>query len=159
MAIPEFILSLREKIGHTELWLPGVTAVVLRERDGVQETLLVKREDTGAWTPVTGIIDPGEEPAVAAVREVLEEADVVARAERLAAVHVIDLVRYANGDETRYLDLVFRCGFVSGTPHPADGENTEAAWFALDSLPPMSEDMLERIAFAVDGGEAAHFIN
>jgi 8-oxo-dGTP pyrophosphatase MutT (NUDIX family) len=58
MATPDFVLALREKIGHDELWLPGVTAVVLRG----SEVLLVRRADSGAWTPVTGIVDLGEEP-------------------------------------------------------------------------------------------------
>jgi len=68
MPTPDFVLALREKIGTASLWLSGVTAVVVRG----DEVLLVRRADTGAWTPVTGIIDPGEEPAVAAVREVEE---------------------------------------------------------------------------------------
>ena len=38
---------------------------------------MVKRSDNGEWTPVTGIVDPGEEPAVGAVREALEETGVV----------------------------------------------------------------------------------
>jgi 8-oxo-dGTP pyrophosphatase MutT (NUDIX family) len=80
MAIPDFVLALREKIGHAPLWLSGATAVVLRGN----EVLLVRRSDTGAWTPVTGIIDPGEQPAAAAVRETLEEADVVVTADSLA---------------------------------------------------------------------------
>ena len=46
--------------------------------------LLVKRSDNGAWTPVTGIVDPGEEPAVAAAREALEETG-VARAASTAS--------------------------------------------------------------------------
>ena len=92
MATPDFVLALREKVGHDELWLPGVTAVVLRG----SEVLLVRRADSGAWTPVTGIVDPGEEPAVAAAREVLEEADVVARVESLSWVKVIDLVTAGN---------------------------------------------------------------
>lgn len=65
MATPDFVLSLREKIGTAPLWLAGVTAVVVRG----DETLLVRRADSGAWTPVTGIVDPGEHPADAAVRE------------------------------------------------------------------------------------------
>jgi len=84
MATPDFILSLRERIGTELLWLSGVTAVVLREGAAGTEALLVRRSDNGAWTPVTGIIDPGEQPAVAAAREVLEEAGVVAVPERLA---------------------------------------------------------------------------
>ena len=146
MATPDFILELREKIGHAPLWLSGITAVVIRG----DEVLLVRRADNGAWTPVTGIIDPGEEPAVAAIREALEEAAVVITADALAWVKVIDLVTYANGDQSRYLDLVFRCSWVSGEPHPADGENTEAAWFRLDALPAMSDDMSRRIRTALD---------
>lgn len=153
MATPDFVLSLREKIGNAPLWLSGVTAVVLRDT----EVLLVRRSDTGAWTPVTGIIDPGEEPAVAAEREVLEEADVVARAEALVWVQVIPPVVYPNGDRSQYLDIVFRCSYVSGDPFPADGENTEAAWYPLDALPPMSDGMRARIAAAADGGEGARF--
>lgn len=151
MATPDFVLALREKIGTAPLWLSGVTAVVLREG----QVLLVRRADTGAWTPVTGIIDPGEEPAIAAIREVLEEADVVVTADVLTLVNTTAPVTYSNGDRSQYLDLVFRCSWVSGTPFPADGENTEAAWFDLDALPALSDDLSRRIRSAVDGVTAA----
>jgi 8-oxo-dGTP pyrophosphatase MutT (NUDIX family) len=154
MATPDFVLALREKIGTASLWLSGVTAVVLRGDD----ILLVKRADTGAWTPVTGIIDPGEEPAIAAAREVLEEADVVAVPEKLVWVHVIEPTVYPNGDQSQYLDLVFRFRYGSGIPSPADGENTDARWFALDALPEMSADMLERVQYALDNEAEARFI-
>lgn len=153
MAIPDFVLALRAKIGHDPLWLSGVTAVVLRD----DEVLLVRRADNGAWTPVTGIIDPGEQPAVAAAREVLEEADIVAVPEGVAALRVTPTIVYANGDETQYLDIVFVCRYVSGEPFPADGENTAAAWFPLDALPELSEDMAGRIRSAVDFTGAAAF--
>ncbi len=158
MATPDFVLALREKIGTNPLWIPAVTAVVLRGTEaGGLEVLLVRRADTGGWTPVTGIVDPGEEPAVAAEREALEEADVVVRAESLAWVKVVEMMTYPNGDQSRYLDLVFRCSWVSGEPFPADGENTAAAWVRLDALPEMSVDMRSRIRVAVDGAEAARF--
>lgn len=153
MSTPEFVLELREKVGHAPLWLSAVTAVVLRG----DEILLVRRADSGEWTPVTGIIDPGEEPADAASREVLEEADIVAVPERLAWVHVIDPITYPNGDQTQYLDLVFRCRWVSGDPSPADGENTDAAWWPLDALPFMPGDHAERIRLAVAHDGAARF--
>ena len=150
MATPDFVLALREKIGTDPLWLPGATAVVVRDRS----VLLVRRADTGEWTPVTGIVDPGEEPADAAVRETLEEADVVAVPERFALVGVSDVIVYANGDRTQYVDLTFRLRWVSGEPHPADGENTEAAWFDLDALPPMTDDMRRRVEAALEEGPA-----
>ena len=69
MPTPDFISDLRRKIGTDPLWLSGVTAVVLRG----DEMLMVRRSDTGAWTPVTGIIDPGETPEICARREAEEE--------------------------------------------------------------------------------------
>ena len=89
MATPDFILSLRERIGHDLLWLTGVTAIVTTPDRS--QLLVVRRADTGAWTPVTGIIDPGEEPAAAGAREVLEEAaSVLALA---VEKHVVRVVR------------------------------------------------------------------
>ena len=56
MPTPDFILRIRDRIGHEALWLTGATAVV--EDDG--RLLLVKRADTGEWSPVAGIVEPGE---------------------------------------------------------------------------------------------------
>lgn len=153
MATPDFVLALRDKIGHLPLWLSGVTAVVLRD----DEVLLVRRSDNGAWTPVTGIIDPGEHPAVAAARETLEEANIVATASALAWVDITAPVTYPNGDVSQYIDIIFRCEYVSGDPYPADGENTEVAWFPLDALPTISDEMRGRIAHAIDAGDQARF--
>ena len=176
MATPDFVLALREKIGTAPLWLSGVTAVVIRPSSRhvaggpttgeethevlpaeLPEVLLVKRADNGAWTPVTGIIDPGEEPAVAAAREVLEEADIVAVPERLIWVHTTAPVIYGNGDRSQFLSLVFRFSYVSGEPSPADGENTEARWYRADALPPMSERMARSVALALANDPQAVF--
>ncbi|WP_062079094.1 NUDIX hydrolase [Demequina globuliformis] len=159
MATPDFILSLREKIGHDLLWLPGVTAVVLRPGEGgTEEVLLVERADSGEWTPVTGIIDPGEEPAAAGAREVEEEADIVAEPERLVRVRALPDTTHANGDRAQYLDLTFRFRYVSGTARPADGENVDAAWFPVDAMPPMSLDMQSRVAAALSDSPDVAFM-
>jgi 8-oxo-dGTP pyrophosphatase MutT (NUDIX family) len=145
--IPEFIVELRQHIGHALLWLPGITAVVIRDH----QVLLVKRSDNHAWTPVTGIVEPGENPADCAVREVLEEAGIDAAARRLAWVHVTRPITHANGDHAQYLDHVFRMDWLSGEPFPADDESLEARWFDLDKMPEISEDMRLRIGYATDG--------
>ncbi|WP_029291776.1 NUDIX domain-containing protein [Cellulomonas sp. HZM] len=157
MATPDFVLDLRRRIGHDLLWLPGVTAVVVRP-DPFEQVLLVRRADNGAWTPVTGIIDPGEEPAVAGAREVLEEASVVAVAERLTRVKALAPMTYPNGDRSQYLDLTFRFRYVSGEAAPGDDESTDAGWFAPDAMPSMSDEMHARIASALDPGAAASFV-
>lgn len=149
MATPDFVLRLRERIGHDPLPLVGVTAVVVRG----DEVLVGRRTDNGAWQCVSGIVDPGEEPADAAVRECLEEAGVVVCTTRLALVQQLDRITYANGDQVDYLDLVFRCEWVSGEPHPADGELTEVGWFALDDLPAVDDFHLRKITAALSDTE------
>jgi 8-oxo-dGTP pyrophosphatase MutT (NUDIX family) len=146
MPIPDFIVELRRHMGHAALWLPSVTAVVIRD----QQVLLVQRADNKKWTPVTGIIDPAENPADCAVREVLEEAGIHALARRLAWVHVIPLMVHANGDRAKYLDHVFRMDWVGGEPYPADDECLEARWFDFAEVPEMSADMRRRIELARD---------
>ncbi len=153
MATPEFILDLREKVGHAPLWLTGVTAVVIRG----SQILLVRRADTGQWSPITGIIDPGEEPADAAAREVYEEADVHAVPEQMTMVHATAPVMHLNGDQAQYLDFVFRFRWVSGTPFPADGENLAARWFDMNDLPDLSAEYLARIESALGFSEVTSF--
>lgn len=153
MPTPDFVLDLRRAIGHAPLWLMGTTAVVIHEG----RVLLGRRTDNGAHTPITGIIDPREEPADAAVREALEEAGVVIRADRLAWIHVIPRITYDNGDQTDYLDFTFRCTWISGEPHPVDGEMTDLHWFPIDSLDGLADldpDMRERIRRALAAGPA-----
>ena len=153
MPIPDFVRALREHVGTAPLWLSGVTAVVCRG----DEVLLAQRADNRAWTPVTGIIDPGEEPADAAVREVAEEAAVRVVPERLVMVSVTPVVTYPNGDVSQYLDLAFRMRWLSGDPHPADGENIDVRWFHRGELPSLSPDMVERIEAALANQPEARF--
>src|SRR5699024_10349860 len=112
MATPEFVKDLRRGIGTQEMWLPGGSAVVVRHHndDGaaleVPQVLLVQRSDDEQWTVTSGILELGEDPAPAGVREVQEETAVTARAVRLAGVWTMPLVTYPNGDNCRYLDSV-----------------------------------------------------
>ena len=145
MPTPEFILSLREKIGHDPLWMPGVTAVVFNEGGQV---LLCRRSDNGAWTPITGIVDPGEEPAVTAVREAEEEAGVVIEVAGLASVKANPPQTFPNGDQAQFLDLTFRCRYVSGEARVNDEESSDMMWADLDDLPPMNDRMLYRLRSA-----------
>ena len=150
MGMPDFIRHLRDQIGHAPLWLSGATAVVLRDSDAGAEILLVKRADDGAWSSVCGVIDPGEEPGDAAVREASEEAGVVVEIERLVWMSVTGMVTYENGDQTRYIDHTFRCRWISGEPYPADGEASEARWFRVDALPVMPPVHEERIRVTLE---------
>lgn len=159
MPIPEFVVQLREHVGTQLLWVPAVAAVVLRPSPdgGAQEVLLVQRADNLAWTVVTGILDPVEEPAVGAVREVLEETGVVARADRLIWAHSTPVVEYDNGDRAAYLSLCFRCSWVEGEPWVADDESVDVRWARVDALPPMSAGQRFRIELALANRPEAVF--
>lgn len=149
MPTPEFVLELRRHIGTAPLALVGVTAVIVRD----DRVLLGRRSDTGRLTPITGIVDPGEEPADAAVREAEEEAGVRIRVERLAWVHQIPRVTYANGDQSDYLDMTFACTWASGEPEPVDGEMTEVGWHPVSEIEEILDaDMAARVRAALTTG-------
>ncbi|CAM3790704.1 NUDIX domain-containing protein [Nocardiopsis tropica] len=142
MPIPEYVRSIRTKIGTDLLWLPGVAAVVVNEAG---EVLLGRRADTGEWASIAGILEPGEQPAEAIVREIREEAGVEAEVLDLLSVRTDEPVTYPNGDVAQYLTLLYLCRYRSGEAHVADDESLEIAWFSPEALPPMSVRQTERI--------------
>ena len=142
MPVPDFILSLREKVGTAPLWLPAVTAVVIRDVPPgspfhiTPDVLLVRRADTGEWTPPTGICDPGEQPHVTAAREVEEETGLEVSVDALLGVGAVGPVTYENGDVSSYMDTAMRCTVIGDdVPHVGDEENTEVAWFPISNMP------------------------
>ena len=154
MATPEFIVELREKIGHDLLWLPGVTGLVVDDADRV---LLVQRADNLRWTLVTGCLDPGEQPAVGIVREILEETGVTAEVERVLAVEATDRVQYPNGDNTVWMDVAFVCRPTGGVAHVNDDESVDVRWCPIEELPDMPERHEACVKRYLDGLERAWF--
>ncbi|WP_028642953.1 NUDIX hydrolase [Nocardioides sp. URHA0020] len=157
MPIPPFVAELRALVGTLELWLPAVTAVVRRGEGAGTEVLLTLRADNGEWAPITGILDPGEEPAVGAAREALEETGVEVTVDRLASVSASPQVVHGNGDLGVYLDLNFSCTWVAGEARVADDENVDVRWWPADALPPMADWLRERIEDALADETAARF--
>lgn len=148
MAIPSFLAELRSVVGTRPLWLSGVGAVV---RDEQGRLLLHRRADSGRWSIVGGILDPGEQPADGLVREVFEETGVVVEPEALTSVTVSPMTDYPNGDRAQYLDLTFRCRPVSGEARVNDDESLEVAWFAPDALPELDDYARYRLELALAG--------
>ncbi|MEU5240956.1 NUDIX hydrolase [Streptomyces lydicus] len=155
--IPDFVAALRAAVGPNHLlWLPGVNAIV---RDAEGRVLLHRRSDTGEWSLLSGILDPGEQPAAGVVREVKEETGVQVVVERLAAVTVSPEVRHPGGDRARYLELVFACrpADPGQVARAADDESLEVGWFMPDALPPVRASVRERIALALAAEQRAVF--
>ncbi|MEU2351047.1 NUDIX domain-containing protein [Modestobacter sp. NPDC049651] len=146
MPVPEFIRSLRERIGHDLLWLPGVTGVVF---DDVGRVLLGRRADTGEWALPSGIPEPGEQMAEALAREVAEETGVEVVVERLLGLWTHDPLTYPNGDVCQFVDHAFACRATGGRAHVADDESLDVGWFALADLPPLRGSQRELVALAL----------
>ncbi|MEU5765068.1 NUDIX hydrolase [Streptomyces asoensis] len=146
MPTPDFITEIRASAGHQLLWLPGVSAVVFDDEGRV---LLGQRADNHRWCLISGIPDPGEQPADCAVREVYEEAGVHCVPERVVLVRAGSRKQFPNGDECQFMDVTFRCRAVGGEARVNDDESLEVGWYALDALPPMEESQLFRIKQAL----------
>jgi 8-oxo-dGTP diphosphatase len=153
MPISPYIARLRSHIGHDLLLLPSVSAVV---RNAAGEILLARRSDNGRWSLPAGILDPGEQPADAVLREVLEETGVIAEIERVGGLASHPVV-YPNGDKCEYLDVWFRCRAAGGEARVNDDESTEVGWFAPDALPVLDDWARLRILTALTDDEAAWY--
>ena len=141
MSTPDFILKLRKKIGHDELWLPEVTVITMRQtpQNGIQ-TLLVKTH-SGVWKPVTGVIDPGEQPDVAGIRETREETGITVEISRLLAVEALPPQQFQNGDKCVFMDIAVLAFPASTVQEPtvSDDENADVRWFSLSDLPQLDQ--------------------
>jgi len=129
--VAPYVRKLRAHVGHDLLLLPGASAIVHDESGRV---LLVRRGDNGRWSLPAGMIDPGEQPADAVVREVLEETGVRVEVERLGGV-ATHPVRYPNGDECNYLHVWFHCRPVGGAARADGDESLAVDWFERPALP------------------------
>jgi 8-oxo-dGTP diphosphatase len=143
----DYIRRLREKIGNDLIIAPGAAGVVINKRG---EVLLHRRSDSGLWGIPGGAMDPGEEPAETAVREIHEETGVYVVPERLIGVWggQDHLHTYPNGDRTAMLVTVFLCRPVRGEPRVNDDESLDVRYFPPDALPdnlmPRSRPPLEQ---------------
>jgi 8-oxo-dGTP diphosphatase len=141
MPASEYVKNLRARVGHDLIMFPTVSAIVLNDRG---EILLGQRSDNHQWSVVAGMMDPGEQPADALVREVREETGVEVKIERLAGVALHEVV-YGNGDRCHMVNTWFRCRAVGGEARVNDSESIAVGWFAPDALPELNPFALVRI--------------
>jgi 8-oxo-dGTP diphosphatase len=131
----EYVQSIRDRIGHDFLLLPGVTAVI---RDG-ERFLLARHSISELWSLIGGGIEPGEEPSEALVREVLEETGAEIRITGLVGAYGGEQMTgtYPNGDRVGYVTIAYECELLSPAAPDMD-ELIEVGWFersAITQLP------------------------
>lgn len=133
MPMSDHIKSLRAKIGNDLLLVPTVAVYAF---DTAGRVLLVRDAQSGQWTSPGGMIDPGENPATAAVREVWEEARVHVELTQIVGVFggAGFSVVYENGDRLEFVTTIFAARSVRGEATPDGVETTEARWFTRDEV-------------------------
>lgn len=107
--------------------------VIYRRGSGATEVCLISTQDGKAWQLPKGIIEQGEEPEVAAQREVQEETGLLGE-----LVKPLDKIEYWyvwNEDAGpvrvhKYVDF-FLFRYVSGSTDDHDDEVDEARWYPL----------------------------
>jgi ADP-ribose pyrophosphatase YjhB (NUDIX family) len=134
LAIPEHIRRLRRHVGHDLLLVPSVTAFVRRYKGGV---LVVRIRQEDRWTLPGGLLEPGENPVDALIRETHEESGL--DVEPISVLGVFggpDGFRrtYSNGDRIECLDILFECRVVGGFLKPGDSEVAEVGFLSPQQL-------------------------
>ncbi len=120
--------------------LSAVLPVVLREQDGREEVLLLRRANTnymdGRWDFAgSGHVEEGETASQAVCRELLEETGLVAKPGDAEFLHVAHRIK-----ESTYYDFYFEIRTWTGEPSIREPEKCSGmAWFPVDDLP---QDMI-----------------
>ncbi|MCA9884818.1 MAG: NUDIX domain-containing protein [Anaerolineae bacterium] len=94
------------------------------------KVLLIQREDYEVWALPGGAIDPGESPAVAAIREAKEETGLEIRLTRLVGLYT--KTKWHNPNMTTVL---FAAEIVSGEIRADSFETLDIGFFDVDALP------------------------
>lgn len=139
----DYVASIRARIGDDLLLLPGVTAVI---RDG-EDFLLARHSHSGLWSLIGGAVEPGEEPADAVVREVLEETGARVHVEGIVGAYGGRpmMVEYPNGDRVAYVTTAYECRLID-EPHPDMDELLELGWFSRDAIPTLQRrEWIDRV--------------
>jgi mutator protein MutT len=85
----------------------------------------------GQWSIPWGIVDNGETPEDAVLRETLEESGITAMVSGLLGIQ--------NLSTQDWLGIIFLCQHIAGAPAPDGVETDKAAYFSLTDLDAFSE--------------------
>lgn len=139
MPISPYVSDLRERVGHSLLLLPAVTAVIRRD----DRFLLCRHAHAHEWGLLGGGIEPLEKPEDAVLREVREEIGVTATVNGIVGAYGGEdlLVSYPNGDRVGYTTIAYSCSIpVDAELLFTDGELIETGWFTTTEIARLPRD-------------------
>jgi ADP-ribose pyrophosphatase YjhB (NUDIX family) len=126
--------------GRVHFFDPKVAVGVLLELDG--QLLLIRRAndpERGKWTLPAGFVDAGEDPAAAAVREVLEETGLT-----VEITSLFDVLARGQASEGADILIVYAARATGGALQPGD-DASEAAYFSPGAWPELAFASTTRI--------------
>lgn len=132
----------------------GVAVRIVDERI---EVALIKTASEGRWQLPKGLIDAGETPEIAALREVREEAGIACEiVEKLDVIEYWFSAAYGDGPPKRYHKQVhfFLMKFIDGDVADHDGEVLEARWVEINKADMMLSFDSERKIVVLAKGAA-----
>ncbi len=147
----DYILQLRQFIGHRPVLLVGAAILVM---DDQKRLLLMKRSDNGCWGIPGGSIEPGETLEVAARRETLEEINLeIGEMSLFGAFSGPEFYyKYPNGDEVYNVSIVYLSQDWRGEVK-LNEEHTDWRWFAVheipDDLSPPIKPIIEQFKYSL----------
>ena len=129
----DYILQLRQHIGHRPILMVGAAILVLDAQDRL---LMMKRSDNGRWGLPGGATEPGEIVEEAARRETLEETNLQVKEMSLFGVFSGPglYYKYPNGDEVYNVTIMYLSRDWLGEIK-LNHEHSEWKWFPAGELP------------------------
>ena len=120
----------------TNTWPPRIVVcvgtVVLRDDKALFIRQAKGQSLAGQWSIPWGVVEAGETPDEAALRETLEEGGITAV--------ISGLLGYQNFDWEGMTALIYLCRHLSGEPQPDGGRETDAAaYFSLAEMEALAE--------------------
>ena len=129
----DYILQLRQFIGHRPILMVGAAVLILDKQDCL---LMMKRSDSGTWGIPGGATEPGEVVEEAAKRETLEEVHLHIETMSLFGVFSGPALyyKYPNGDEVYNVTIMYLSRDWHGEVR-LNHEHTEWGWFSTNEIP------------------------
>ena len=139
----DFIEEIREKIGHDEIPMVAVTALIFNRND---EILLIERTDNKKWSFPGGGLELREKVMDCLKREVFEETGlIVENAELVAIISGEDgVLKYPNEDVVSYTNLVFHVKKYKGQIASCSSEALSINFFGISNIPENLNGFVEK---------------
>ena len=133
MPLTGFLRNLRSKVGHDLLILPSAAVVI---HDELGRILLGLHADRQRWVIPGGLVEPGETPADAAVRETFEETGLIVEPTSVLGVYGGKelMIEYSNGDRSSYVATVFRGRVIGGHLRADEEEILDVRYVSKEEL-------------------------